>query len=391
MPKVKTIEESHGDCAPGEIDTRYTLVYLHAFRCSRGKGNKNEGYVYTAEGEKVGSKGGKAKFAGGNTCQPMRVERLVKDILGQHDYVALPGLGSFCRSYQPAKLEAQTNTLHPPQWRVDFITTRRFDDGCIVHYLQQRFGYHREKAEEIVKEWLRGLTQQLQEGTPVLFSGLGTLRQEGTGVTFAPLPSTQQATDTFGLQAVKLPPTIAHPVKRKSHLGLAILLGTALGVLILGGLIVYPYIDWSYVKRQLPWYREDATPLPTPATVANHEADSAPGELPSTVPGQPAADTSGAAQFPVDSALIQKKALQYNEGSSGTRYYLVVGVFDVEANAKKRYAQLLKMDYSPNIMGLDGRFYVYVGLYTNLSMANSQMGRLRAREDGVEFWIKAVE
>lgn len=335
-------------------------------------------------------KGGKAKFAEDNTKGAMRLEGIVKDILGQHDYVALPGLGSFCRHYEAAKLDEQLHTLQPPQWHVDFNTTRQFDDGCLAHYLQLRFGYHRGEAEQMVKEWLLDLTLRLNAGTPVTFPGLGTLQRQGEELTFAPLPKKQQATSTFGLTAVPLPPQVTLPIESKSHLGRTILIGAVLGVLILGGILVYPFIDWSYVEQLLPWNRVEQ-----PATTTVEMSPSTPDTMwtdSSAMVETPAtADTTGTTQFPVDSALIQAKALQYEASVSGKRYYLVVGVFDVEENAKKRCNQLLNRDYTPNVLQLNGRFYVYVGLYTDLSMANSQMGRLRAREDGVEFWIKAVE
>ena len=84
----------------------------------------------------------------------MHIEQHIKEILRQNAYVAIPGVGSFHRVYNPAHVEIDSNTIFPPSYTILFDSQRTFDDGAVASYISNTFGASAHDAECCVQEWV---------------------------------------------------------------------------------------------------------------------------------------------------------------------------------------------------------------------------------------------
>lgn len=314
----------------------------------------------------------------------MQIEQHVRELLRQHAYVAIPGVGSFCSNYTPATIDEKEKFITPPAYDFSFDAARTFDDGAISNYLNVKYGLSIQKAHQCIEEWVSTIEARLAVGESIPFDGVGTLRRPHDDIEFTPCPPALRATPSYGLLPVPLPSRDVEKKrkeKRKTQRNAALILLSSL-LLAGGGYAAYNYLDWPYIASVMPWNRADSKPIAAAAPSANTNdvAETTPPRNIDTSVPPPKAQLSTNL---VDSSLQQHNALQPVENT--TLYYIVVGSFRNEQNAEKQINDLRNMGFLDPKMRRKNEFYqVYVAYYTNLTYAQAKRDEL-IRKYGENF------
>lgn len=321
----------------------------------------------------------------------MHIEQHIKEILRQNAYVAIPGVGSFHRVYNPAHVEIDSNTIFPPSYTILFDSQRTFDDGAVASYITNTFGASAHDAECCVQEWVSTVEARLTSKETIYFDGLGSLSNSGDSLTFAPLPKDELATIYYGLTPLPLPSKILHTkskknIKRKRY---AIIIPVALTLACAGGYAAYQFLDWPYIISLWPWNKGSNmhTASSTPPTNASAMPITTPTKAIDSVV---APSTNQAALTLVDSTLHQRNALQPVENS--ITYYIVAGSFRSSENAQKQIRELLSMGFKDPKIRRENEFYqVYIAYYTSLPLAQAKLNELW-NQHGEQFcFLKRVK
>lgn len=306
----------------------------------------------------------------------MQIEQHIREILRQHAFVAIPGVGSFCRAYSPAKIIEEENTITPPSYDFSFDTNRAFDDSAIANYLTATYGVAPFEASRCVEEWVSTLWARLVVGESITFDGVGALSRPDESVAFTPCPPSERATAYFGLLPVALPPTIvrAKGNKNRKIKRNAVLIPLFAALLGGGGYAAYYYLDWPYIASLMPWNKsstETTATIPSAAKETPPAVTTPPRHIDTTAERQ----SEQSALNLVDSSLHQHNALQPVESS--TLYYIVAGSFRNEENAEKQVKELRRLGFRDPKIRRENEFYqVYVAYYTSLPHAQAKLNEL---------------
>lgn len=306
----------------------------------------------------------------------MQIEQHFREILRLHAFVAIPGVGSLCRAYIPARIDAKSNTIHPPFYQFTFDSARTFDDGAIVGYLKSSYGADTQQAERTVREWLSTLEARMAIGEPIVFDGVGTLAAQEGAILFSPLATEKTATNFYGLTPVALPVALKNAKGRgnKKKRTSAVLIPIFLLLLGGGGYAAYRFLDWPYILSLTPWNKKTPPQIastPSPRSDTTIAITTPPVAVDSVVPQTAAPSTLNI----VDSSLQQRNALQPSEAN--TVYYIVAGSFKSKENAQKQVDDLLQMGFiNPKIKQEKDFFQVYIAYYTDQKQALTKLKEL---------------
>lgn len=305
----------------------------------------------------------------------MQIEQHIREILRQNAYVAIPGIGSFYRTYSPAKICEEQNSIIPPSYDYSFDTDRTFDDGAIANYLTAKYGINEPNVQQRVEEWVSTIEARLAMGESVAFDGVGELCTLGEDTEFIPFLDDRKASAAFGLSPVPLPPYIKNAKRKKNRKKRRSAVLFPLFLLLLGGgYAAYYYLDWPYIASQMPW---NSTERPSFAsnTPRSTEKTTAITTPPRTVDTAAEPKKTQRALALVDSSLHQHNALQPIENN--TLYYIVAGSFRNEENAQKQIEDLRNLGFKdPKIRRENEYYQVYVAYYSSLPHAQAKLNEL---------------
>lgn len=339
-------------------------------------------------------------------------------LLAQHDYVSLPGLGSFVRTYQPAAISSDGQRIVPPSENYGFDANRTFNDNALEHYLHDMQGLSATEADERVKRFIDQVSIDLSKGLSVNFVGIGTLRAMSDG-SIGLEPHAAQCTNTFGLSefsieakdiapvvtavaaAVATPapsptpaptpiltptpipvptptpsptpqpkPAAAPMYTNERHTGRWI--GLAAALLAVAAIVVLVLL---YDPLHFWGSKDPANSQAIAETTANADSTQTPA-----VPNS------------VDINTDQKSALFYAEenASSQQTHYIVVGSYSQKSNATRQLNDLLAKGYKPTMLEDGQNYRVALYKFTNRDRALRELERLRAQNVSSSVWLYSI-
>lgn len=103
------------------------------------------------------------------------LSKIIRELIGRHDSVGLPGLGTFVAEEMPATFSDRGYTINPPYRRLSFHPSRT-EDTLLVDFYAESNNLSREMANAYIVEFLSELKQVLIQRKTVAFPGLGRLR-----------------------------------------------------------------------------------------------------------------------------------------------------------------------------------------------------------------------
>jgi hypothetical protein len=269
----------------------------------------------------------------------------IADLLDEHEYVIVPGLGAFISSYKPAKFNDDKNILLPPSRTLFFNPVLKINDGLLTRYISQQQRITLTQASRQLEKFTGDVMYQLELGKEVFIGNIGSLTQKQGELMFIPTESSVENSESFGLQPVAvsdyasiLNKKTAIPVDEisKKRFSLWIWIGSL--VLIL--LITLPLYFIFFANRKAVRQTE---PVIQKDTLVNKKA---------VFPTSP--DSAIFEQNEVKSVLKDSVTLQPKK----ELYYTIGGSFKSQQNANEYYEKMNLRGFHPIQLGLIGNFYL---------------------------------
>lgn len=335
----------------------------------------------------------------------MELQKIIKELLANNNFISLPTLGSFVQLYEPAKLSEQSNTFLPPRHEITFDPTRNFNDYVVEQYLISNFSLSQIDAENAVKDFVAGVKEAIGSGKGFLFDNIGVLKRNADGQIILELVDDyERIGSTFGLEQVKVeerkkvftsPPSKHTPPKstptqkvekKKSGKLVFGLITVILFLLIIaaGALYLMPeYRFWEDSSTQTLAQADQPKVEPIAVDSSCVHVDTCAVLSP--------IDTNAKSDIKetVEVVTNKKKALFYQEATpqDSRTYYIISGSYERIENAQVHVDMLKGKGYNPEIIQSDGRFRVAISKFTDRNRALRELERLRKDKPNESVWL----
>lgn len=105
------------------------------------------------------------------------LSKMVRELILENDRVTLPGVGAFVAEMVPASFSDRGYTINPPYRRLVFRQgSSQERDSLLVDFYASANKVDREMAEKLLREFLKGMVEELKQRKMLVFTGLGRLR-----------------------------------------------------------------------------------------------------------------------------------------------------------------------------------------------------------------------
>lgn len=132
------------------------------------------------------------------------LSRIIRELIIDHDEVALPQVGTFVAEMVPASFSDRGYTVNPPYRRLSFVQ-RPGSDTLLVDFYAKANGMDLRMAESYLGDFLSELRKVLEERKVIVLPGLGRLRAtRENALFFVPEEDLDIYPDGFGLKSVSL-------------------------------------------------------------------------------------------------------------------------------------------------------------------------------------------
>jgi cell division septation protein DedD/nucleoid DNA-binding protein len=140
------------------------------------------------------------------------VQNHIKELLFEQDCVVIPDFGGFLTNFDGAKINDSKQFISPPQKWLAFNALLKNDDGLLSNYIAKEENISREQASLKVKSFVEETKRYIQFDNSYFMEGLGTFSQnEENKIQFQPKVSTNFYTESFGLENIRLKKSSALP------------------------------------------------------------------------------------------------------------------------------------------------------------------------------------
>jgi len=319
----------------------------------------------------------------------------ISELLYVSDCVIIPGLGGFVANSRSAFLNPAQHTFNPPVRRIAFNASLRTNDGLLANYVSRREGITYGDAVTKIKYFVEDVISRLQSDESVQLEKIGAMNFDSESrIQFEPDTTENYSLDAFGLITIHSP-----AIKRDSGAKVKTLkvagekklwrllelipaaavfallvfnpkviqtLNTGLAqILPLNEIYQSPEVKYSGVNDS------QFAPFENPPVVEENVLPLVVDSNPEMIPVQEAELT------PVDSTYVapvvkEVEAVAETKESSTRSFYVVVGCFRIEENAKNLIAEADLLGYDANIIGQNDQGLYVVSLYSSNSLSKVQ-------------------
>ena len=314
----------------------------------------------------------------------MRLSHYIKELIYEHEYVIVPGLGAFVSNYKPATIKEEDGVLHPPSKEITFSSKLKNNDGLLIKYISEVEGITDLSASRKIEKEKDSILYQLNNGEKIDVEGIGFLYlNEDKQICFEPDIKDNLLVESFGLEPAgkkeegvgdenKIVINETQDIGKKKW---SVWIWILLVPLISAGIFIY--LNYKYppqndipveksgeIKKDTILAKEEIVPSDTMVT-ENAEKDTV------------SSDTTQSVEQKTDTGQV---------------YYLVGGSFGVKANADKYFNRVKALGYEPVHLGKQGNLYVVaVEKYFSLDAAENAQREFLAREPKSGVWIMPID
>lgn len=367
----------------------------------------------------------------------MELEQVIQLLLSQFDFVSLPGLGSFVKRRNPAKVSNDRSTIEPPSEYYIFDASRTFDDEAITNYLCSTLGIDHKEAELRVKQFVERVNKALNSSKHFEFPGVGTLLKDDNSNITLEFDAGNAAAESYGLSAIEALPKqkadskLTNP-KENKNAAIAETQASSplpteqttkiptpkpadtkktrvrLWIPITACVVVAAVVVCWFTPALHFWEQSQATVVPSTTDSSSSMAsggnlplasaipDSIAGEADSqtfdSIPAssQPKATDEYGAEKILEQTTSKKVALSYTEPpmvETGKFFYIVAGSFTSEANAQKFLNELAEKGYKPTLIPRNKLYSVSLYTFSNRDRALRELERLKSEQTFEKLWL----
>jgi nucleoid DNA-binding protein len=269
----------------------------------------------------------------------------IEELLDEHDYVIVPGLGAFVSDYHPAAFGEGNTLLIPPSRVISFKPELKINDGLLAGYIAHQQKITALQAQNQLDSYTGDVLYLLDQGKEVTVGKVGTLSVRKGEIIFHPGVLSNEIADSFGLGVVEIsvhPAGYMQTTEKSSEEE--------------GG------------KRQFPRKWTRVLFLVTIVLVAGyfllkHNQPASEPKL-SGIPQDSAVTQNAVPRNYADSARIDSSRMEtglHDTLAANIRkgwYYTIGGSFKSEQNAGEYFDKMVRKGFHPVQLGQIGKFYL---------------------------------
>ncbi len=296
----------------------------------------------------------------------------IEELLFEQDCVVIPNFGGFVTNFSGSQIEKSNKFVFPPNKWLAFNELLKHDDGLLSNYIAQKENISRENASELIKFFVAETKDTLKSLGKFTFSNLGYITlTNNNNLLFQPKNSLNFLNDSFGLSPITLPsindslvaelvvpenkPTFENRkivvedreevfaevieneseeevvyFKKRSRIIPILSLVAGIGILGMG---IY-FLDNKNITNQssfFPW--SNSSTKPVEKIIIQKIETPVIATIPNVTPEN-------------KDVKVEKDNISTNINTIDKKYFVIVGSFGSEKNAKNLVSQLKKQGYS---------------------------------------------
>lgn len=332
----------------------------------------------------------------------MDITAHIRTLIGEYDYVVVPGLGGFVANYQSADRHPVSHQFQPPSKKLTFNRQLQNNDALLLHQLVEKEGLSQQQAKDSIQQFATECNQRLDRQEVVKLEGIGKL--------FFDVEHTLQfvqSSQNHLLQSYGLPTFTAEPVLRKQIVDTTPAVETptrsiapdrkkrvlwwpwaAMLVVLLG--LVTTFFTVPTVKQSTQqWFGFDTAFTQTTTFAGMSIQSLQEGNLTAYYPLDIPVQINGNTSFTIDVNALEQPLAVSSNGTIPQGYFVVVGSFTKTNNASKLYKELQEAGYEAHVFPEAENGFTRVGIYASgnsLIEANMQVTQVR-HDFQPEAWI----
>lgn len=322
----------------------------------------------------------------------MKIELYIAQLLYRYQCVTVPGFGAFLTEIQSAQLLENSHSFFPPKKMISFNSHIKNNDGLLANHIAQAektsYDYALSAIEYEVLNWKKAL----QENRSFAIKNIGILILNAeNNIHFTPNEQTNYLAQSFGLTSFVSP-----AVKREVELLKLETVTEIQKTVIEQEKPIFNFIPETETRRST-LYLKYAAVFVIGLAVAG-------------AVGYPMYQNQIATKTILVESAVQKKVQNKiqeatffiqtpipavtlslkSEKKEAVKlpYHIMAGAFRSEANAQKRYNQLVAKGFDARVLGVNrnGYYPVLYGSYTTFSEAEKEKNKI-IETDNPEAWI----
>jgi hypothetical protein len=319
----------------------------------------------------------------------MKIELYIAQLLYRYQCVTVPGFGAFLTEIQSAQLLENSHSFFPPKKLISFNSLIKNNDGLLANHIAQAEKTSYDYAVSAIEYEVLNWKKSLQENRTLSIKNIGVLSLNAdNNIQFTPNEQTNYLAQSFGLtsfvspavkreiEMVKTEPVLEKttavveeekPIfnfvpetrERSPYLKYAAIFVIGLAV---AGSIGYPLYQNQIASETV--LVETAV-----QKQVQHKIQEATFFI----------------QTPIPAVTLSLKS---NKEETKLPYHIMAGAFRSEANAEKRYNQLIAKGYKARVLGINknGLYPVLYGSYSTFAEAEKEKNTI-TETDNPEAWI----
>jgi hypothetical protein len=322
----------------------------------------------------------------------MKIELYIAQLLYRYQCVTVPGFGAFLTEIQSAQLLENSHSFFPPKKMISFNSHIKNNDGLLANHIAQAektsYDYALSAIEYEVLNWKKAL----QENRSFAIKNIGVLILNAeNNIHFTPNEQTNYLAQSFGLTSFVSP-----AVKREVELVKLEPITEIQKTVLEQEKPIFNFIPETETRRSTPYLKYAAVfviGLAVAGAVGYpmyQNQIAAETILVETAVQKKVQNKIQEATFfiqtPIPAVTLSLKS-EKNEAVK-LPYHIMAGAFRSEANAQKRYNQLVAKGYDARVLGVNknGYYPVLYGSYTTFAEAEKEKNKI-IETDNSEAWI----
>jgi hypothetical protein len=319
----------------------------------------------------------------------MKIELYIAQLLYRYQCVTVPGFGAFLTEIQSAQLLENSHSFFPPKKMISFNSHIKNNDGLLANHIAQAEKTSYDYAVSAIEYEVLNWKKSLQENRSFTIKNIGVLSLNAeNNIHFTPNEQTNYLAQSFGLTSFVSP-----AVKREIEVvKTEEVLEKSTAVLE----EEKPIFNFVPETRERSPYLKYAAIFVIGLSIA--------GSI-----GYPMYQNQIASETVLVETAVQKQvqhkiqeatffiqtpipavtlSLKSNKEEAKLPYHIMAGAFRSEANAQKRYNQLLAKGFKARVLGINknGLYPVLYGSYSTFAEAEKEKNEI-IQTDNPEAWI----
>jgi hypothetical protein len=323
----------------------------------------------------------------------MKIELYIAQLLYRYQCVTVPGFGAFLTEIQSAQLLENSHSFFPPKKVISFNTHIKNNDGLLANHIAQAEKTSYDYAVSAIEYEVLSWKKTLQENRSFSIKNIGVLSLNSeNNILFTPNEQTNYLAQSFGLTSFVSP-----AVKREVELPKTEVVfekSTAVTTVIEEEKPIFNFIPET--RERSPYLKYAAVFVIGLAIAGSigypmyqNQIASETILVETAVQKQVQHKIQEATFFiktPIPAVTLSLKSEK--EVEAKMPYHIMAGAFRSEANAQKRYNQLVAKGFKARVLGINknGLYPVLYGSYSTFAEAEKEKDSI-TETDNPEAWI----